>query len=85
VTQEVIRRLSPRRPGFHPGPVRVRCVVGKVQMGLIFLRELRFYLAIVIPPVLYTYHLNIGINQKDKRAKPGNPFRISGGIGNIRT
>jgi hypothetical protein len=34
--------LSPRRPGFAPGSIRVGFVVDKVALGQVFLRVLQF-------------------------------------------
>jgi hypothetical protein len=35
--------LPPRKPGFDPGSVHVGFVVGKVALGQVFLRVLRFF------------------------------------------
>jgi hypothetical protein len=42
--------LSPRRPGFASGSIHVGFVVGKVALGQVFLRVLRF------PPVNISFH-----------------------------
>jgi len=48
-------------------------VADKVALGQIFLTVLLFPPVSVIPPVLHThFHLHAALNQKDKRAKPGN-------------
>jgi hypothetical protein len=44
--------LSARRPGFAPRSIHVGFVVGKVALGQIFLRVLRFSLVNIIPPSL---------------------------------
>jgi hypothetical protein len=45
---------SPRRPGFDPGKILMRCtpVVYKVALGWIFPRLIRFSLAVTIPSML---------------------------------
>jgi hypothetical protein len=48
-----VASLSPRRPGFHPGPVHVGFMVDKVALGPVFPRELRFSPANFNPPVLH--------------------------------
>jgi hypothetical protein len=45
--------LSPRRPGFDPGSVHVRFVVGKVALGQVFPRVLQFSPVNFISPVLH--------------------------------
>jgi hypothetical protein len=45
--------LSPRRPGFDPGPVHVKFVVDKVTLGQVLPRVLRFSPVSFIPPVLH--------------------------------
>ena len=35
--RRLVAGLSPRRPGFDPGPVHVRFVVDKVALGQVFL------------------------------------------------
>jgi hypothetical protein len=44
--KRLIAGLSPRRPGFAPGSVRVRFVVDKVALGQVSLQVLRFPLSI---------------------------------------
>ena len=58
--RRLVADLSPWRPGFHPGPVRVWYIVGKFLMGPIFLRQLPFPIAIVIPPMLHPHCLITG-------------------------
>jgi hypothetical protein len=40
----LVAGLSLRGPGFNPGSVHVGFVVGKVALGQVFLRVLRFFL-----------------------------------------
>jgi len=58
MAQVVSHRLSSWRPGFDPGPVRVRFMIYKVALGQVFLRVLRFS-PVIIPPVFRTHHLNV--------------------------
>jgi hypothetical protein len=51
-TEIVNSRRSLRRNGFDPGPVRWWFVVDKVTMGQVPFRVIRFFYAIVIPPLL---------------------------------
>lgn len=47
---------------LNPRSDYVRSVVGKVVMGLVFLRELPFFLVNIIPPALHTHlHLHVAI------------------------
>lgn len=45
---------SPQRQDFDPRPVRVGSAMGKVALGQILLRILRFYSVSIIPTVLHT-------------------------------
>jgi hypothetical protein len=45
--------LSPRRPGFDPGSVRVGFAVNKVALGQVFPRVFRFSPVNFIPTVLH--------------------------------
>jgi hypothetical protein len=49
-SKEVGPGLSPRRPGFAPGSIRVGFVVDKVALGQVVLRVLRF------SPVNISFH-----------------------------
>ena len=63
MTQVVSHRLSPWRPGFDPGPVRLRLMVDKVALGQVVPRVLRFS-PVIIPPVFHTHHLNVTLNRR---------------------
>jgi hypothetical protein len=49
----------------------------RVALGHVFLPVLSISPVIIIPPVLQTHlHLHVALNQKEKRAKPGNlPYK----------
>lgn len=69
----LVAGLSPRRPGFGPLPTPVRAVMDRVALGHVFLPVLSISPVIIITPVLQTHlHLLVALNQKEKRAKPGN-------------
>jgi hypothetical protein len=51
--RRLVAGLSPRRPGFDPGPVHVGFVVDKVALVQVFTRVCRFSPVSFIPPVLY--------------------------------
>jgi hypothetical protein len=51
--RQLVASLSPQRPGFYPGSVRVGFVVEKVALGQDFLRVLRFSPVNFIPLVLH--------------------------------
>jgi len=56
----LVADLSPRRPGFHPIPVHVGCVMDEVTLGGVFLWGFGFFLAIVSPssaPYTFTHLL----------------------------
>jgi hypothetical protein len=61
--RRLVAGLSPRRHGFDPGSVYVRFVVGKVALGHVFDRVLRFFRVNFIPPVLH-------YKEKRKKKKP---------------
>jgi len=63
MTQVISHRLPPWRPGFDPGPVRVRFVVDKVALGQAVLRVLRFS-PVIILPIFHTHHLNVTLNRR---------------------
>jgi hypothetical protein len=46
----LVASISPRRPGFNPGSVRVGFVVDKAALGQVFPRVLRFSLVSFILP-----------------------------------
>jgi hypothetical protein len=50
--RSLVASLSPWRPGFAPGAIRMGFVVDKVALGQIFLRVLRFSPVNIIPPSL---------------------------------
>ena len=47
-------RVSPRRLGFHSGPVHVRFVVAKTALEPVSIRIFQISLVWVIPPMVYT-------------------------------
>jgi hypothetical protein len=51
----LVAGLSLRRPGLAPGSIHVGFVVGKVALGQVFLRVLRFSPVSIIPPALQTH------------------------------
>jgi hypothetical protein len=51
--RRLVAGLSPRRPGFNPGPVHVGFMVDKVALGQVFLRVLRLSPVNLFPPVLH--------------------------------
>jgi hypothetical protein len=53
MVQAVSRRSLTADPGFDPWSVHVGFVVGKVVLGQVFPRVLRFSLVSFIPPVLH--------------------------------
>jgi hypothetical protein len=59
--------------GFDTRPVRVGFVVDAMVLGHVFFRVHLFSPVCIIPPMLRTHlHAHVALNQKDKRAKPGN-------------
>ena len=50
---EVKFSLPPRRRGFDPWPVHVRCVVNKVALELILLQVIRFVPVSIRHPMLH--------------------------------
>jgi hypothetical protein len=51
--RRLVASVSPRKPGFDPGPVHVGFVVVKVALGQVFPRVLQFSPVSFIPPVLH--------------------------------
>jgi hypothetical protein len=51
----LVAGLSPRRPGFAPGPIYVGFVVDRVALGQVLLRVLRFSPVIIIPPGFHAH------------------------------
>jgi hypothetical protein len=51
--RRLVAGLSPQRPGFDPGSVRVGFVVDKVALEQVLSRVIRFSPANFIPPVLH--------------------------------
>jgi hypothetical protein len=50
--RSLVAGLSPRRPGFAPGPINVGFVVDKVALGQVFLRVIPFSPVNIVPPSL---------------------------------
>jgi hypothetical protein len=53
--KRLVAGLSPRSHGFAPGSIHIGFVVGKVALGQVFLRVLRFSPANNILPLLYIH------------------------------
>jgi hypothetical protein len=51
----LVGSLSPQRCGFHCGSVYVKFMVEEMTVGQVCPRQLRYFLAIIIPLMLYTF------------------------------
>jgi hypothetical protein len=81
--RQLVAVLSPQRPGLDPSPMRVRFVVDKVALGLVFLPELLFSPDIFIPSMLLSHLLlHVPLTRNTNRAKPGNRQVLFGKYGN---
>jgi hypothetical protein len=61
--KRLVAGLSPQRPRFAPGLIRVGCVVDKMALGQVFLRVLRFSPANIISPLLRIHEVCDSSNQ----------------------
>jgi len=73
MAQVVSHRLSPWRPGFDPGPVRVRFMIDKVALGQVFSKHFGFLLSSFLQySILTTWMLILAVGQSDEAWEPSN-------------
>jgi hypothetical protein len=77
--------VSPQRPGFNPGQVRVGFVVDIEAQGQVFSEYFDYSLVSMIPPVLHARHLRAVLTRTNgcslETLQMAMLFRKFGGIG----